>query len=77
MAVELFKAAQSIFFKAGLMLGGGNITKGDKNSVAWVIVSSVKRLKLFEAKVRDICRVTAAIIVVSTGGIEMLTHGLP
>ena len=61
MAVKLFKTAQSILFKAGLMLSSGNIPIGYKNGITGMVVGLVKRLKLIVAQVRDIGRLTATL----------------
>ena len=77
MAVELVKAAQGIFFKDSLMFLSGNITKGDENCIARMVVGLVKGFKLFVAQVGNIRRLSATVVMVGAGWIEMLGHGLP
>ena len=77
MAVELFKAAQGIFFKGSLMFLGGNITKGNKNRIARMVVGLVKGFKLLVAQIGNIRRLSATVVVVGAGWIEVLGHGLP
>ena len=77
MAVQFIKATQGVLFKAGLMLHRRNITKGDKNSIAGVVMVLVKRLKLIVGQIRNIGRLTTAVVMISAGGIQVLAHGLP
>ncbi len=37
----------------------------------------VKRLQLFMGKIRDTLRVTATVVVIGGGGVEIFTQGMP
>ena len=77
MAIQFIKTTQGILLKTCLMLCGRNITKGDKNGIAGMVMGFVKRLKLVVAKIGNICRLSATVVVVGAGGVEVLAHGLP
>ncbi len=77
MAIQLLKTVQRMFLKMLLMLRRRDITKGYKNRIAGVIVRLIKRLKLIIGKVRDIRWLTTTVVMIGTGRIEILAHGLP
>ena len=77
MAIELAEVAQGIFFKQLLMGCRWNITKGNENRVARVVVGLVEGFELLLGQVGNIAWLAATVVVIGGGRVEMLAHGLP
>ena len=77
MTIELIETTERLLFKLLLMFSSGNIAKGNENRIAGMVMGFIERFKLLVTEIRNIFWFAAAVVVISTRRIEVLTHGLP
>ena len=76
-AVKFVKPTQGLVFETCLMFLCRNIAKGDKNSVARMIMGFVKRFKLLVAEIGNVSGLTATIVMLGAGWVQVLAQSLP
>ena len=69
--IQLFKTRQRLHLKFFLVFGGGNVAVGHENGVAGVIVRAIKIFQFLIAEVRNILRLTTAVVVIGGRGVEL------